>query len=119
MGTPGQTFKVVFDTGSSNLWVPSHSCWSPACWLHSTYRSYDSSTYRSNGTSFGIQYGSGAVRGRLSVDDITFGGLRAKNIEFGEATTLSGVSFLMAKFDGILGMGFRSISVYGIPTIFD
>jgi hypothetical protein len=119
IGTPGQKFKVVLDTGSSNLWVPSHSCWSVACFLHSTYKSGSSSSYNKNGTAIDIQYGSGAISGFFSDDVVTIGGVQAKGIDFGEATTLSGLSFVMAKFDGILGMGFRSISVANAKTVFE
>lgn len=63
LGSPPQNFKVVFDTGSSNLWVPGSKCSSIACFFHSKFDPEQSQTYRANGTKFAIRYGSGAVEG--------------------------------------------------------
>ncbi|KAK3860967.1 hypothetical protein Pcinc_033029 [Petrolisthes cinctipes] len=111
IGTPGQTFNVIFDTGSSNLWVPSEECFilnlacpdwleefaGPKIFLHLPQQNYDnrydsslSSTYTANGTDFNIQYGSGALRGFLSSWPVRW----------------------------YYGYGLE-ISVMGIPTVFD
>lgn len=120
MGTPPQAFGVVFDTGSSNLWVPSKECkLSPACYLHRYFDSSKSSTYVVNGTHFNITYGSGAVSGFVGQDTTTVAGLQAKNSLFAQITQLHGISFLASKFDGILGMAWPAISVNGLPLIFD
>jgi hypothetical protein len=52
-----------------------------------------------------ITYGSGAVKGNVGIDSVLMGGNEATGVHFGLMTTLSGASFLAAKFDGILGMG--------------
>lgn len=118
LGEPEQLFKVIFDTGSSNLWVPSKKCWSPACFLHSNYDSSSSAAYKPDGRPLAIQYGTGSMKGFLSADSLSLAGVTITNQTFGEATSLPGLVFLMAKFDGILGMGFETISVNKVPTPF-
>jgi len=118
IGTPPQTFKVVLDTGSSNLWVPSSECGSIACYLHTKYDSSSSSTYKKNGTSFEIRYGSGSLSGFVSEDTMTIGDLKIKNQIFAEATEEPGLAFAFGRFDGILGLGFDTISVNKIPPPF-
>ncbi|KAK9268692.1 hypothetical protein L1049_000452 [Liquidambar formosana] len=112
IGTPPQKFTVIFDTGSSNLWVPSAKCYfSIACYFHSKYKSSRSSTYKKNGKSADIHYGTGAISGFFSQDHVTVGDLVVENQEFIEATREPSITFLVAKFDGILGLGFQEISV--------
>ncbi|KAJ0051864.1 hypothetical protein Pint_02006 [Pistacia integerrima] len=112
IGTPSQTFTVIFDTGSSNLWVPSSKCYfSVSCYFHSKYKSSQSSTYEKNGTTAAIQYGTGAISGFFSQDNVKVGDLIVKNQDFIEATKEASITFLAAKFDGIIGLGFQEISV--------
>lgn len=118
IGTPAQTFKVVLDTGSSNLWVPSQECGSIACYLHTTYDSSSSSTYKKNGSEFEIRYGSGSLSGFVSQDTIQIGDVKIKHQDFAEATSEPGLAFAFGRFDGIMGLGYDTISVNKIVPPF-
>jgi hypothetical protein len=119
VGTPAQTFTVIFDTGSSNLWVPGTSC-GTKCGSHPEYDSTKSSTYVKNGTTFALQYGSGPVSGFLSKDTVTVGDEVVADQTFAEINDVTGLglAYSLGKFDGICGMAFQSISVDNIVPPF-
>ncbi|KAH7332480.1 hypothetical protein KP509_20G089600 [Ceratopteris richardii] len=118
IGTPPQYFTVIFDTGSANLWVPSSKCvLSLACYMHPRYKSSQSSTYKVDGSQCNIRYGSGAVYVFLSQDTVNVGDLTVTSQKFMEATREPGLTFLLAKFDGILGLGFQEIAVDGVIPV--
>jgi hypothetical protein len=125
LGTPPQSFEVIYDTGSSNLWVPKVGCTHcglPFITHKSKYDEGKSSSYEEDGADFEIMYGSGSVKGFFSRDDVTLADDIIINHQgFAEVTDAGGLglAYSLGKFDGILGLGFSSISVGGRTTVFE
>ena len=125
IGNPPQSFEVIFDTGSSNLWVPKVGCVHCGNPLFGKKHKYDHSTsnsYQEDGGDFEIMYGSGSVNGYFSADDVTLADdLVVKGQRFAEVQDAGGLgmAYALGKFDGILGMGFTSISIDQTPTVFE
>ncbi|KAF9065022.1 acid protease [Rhodocollybia butyracea] len=110
IGTPSQNFVIDFDTGSSDLWVPSSACTSSTCSTKSTYKASASSTSTEKSGSFSIQYGDGStVSGPVYEDTVTVAGVTVTNQTFSPVTTLSS-GFSGDPTDGILGLAFPAIS---------
>jgi len=124
---------VDFDTGSSDLFVPSKNCDS-SCSGHEEYDPSASSTAHDLDQPFSLSYGDGStVEGEQYADVVTIASLvvrgdmfafslaaershfspQAKNQTLGAATQYSS-GFESNEFpaDGLMGMGFQSISVY-------
>lgn len=129
IGEPQQEFTVIWDTGSSDLWVPRKGCSNCGYCLPFTentsvckdkYDSTQSNDYEEDGSEFAIQYGSGSVTGMFSKDTVTLAqDIAVRHQKFAEVQDAAGmgVAYVMGKFDGILGLGFESISIGG-STVF-
>lgn len=124
IGNPPQEFQVIYDTGSSNLWVPEVNCVHCGYFFLHKKNKYDkdlSSSYVYDGSDFSIQYGSGAVTGTYVQDSVFIGtDIEVEGQKFASVHDAGGmgVAYAMSVFDGILGLGFDSISVGGVETVF-
>lgn len=125
LGNPPQSFQVIFDTGSANLWVPKVGCTHCGNPFFGKKHKYDhekSTSYTEDGSDFEIRYGSGSVSGFFSVDSVTLADdLVITGQRFAEVSDAGGLgfSYALGKFDGILGLGFSSISIDQTPPVFE
>lgn len=124
IGSPKQMFKVIFDTGSSNLWIPSTTCQTSMCKLHHRFDMQKSHDFSFVGENMGVKFGTGRIWGRLAFDTVTLGEKTKDNIEvhkqcIGLIEKEWGAVFRTNTFDGILGLSFPSLSMAHHPVLFD
>lgn len=101
IGTPGQTFTLQLDTGSTDIWVNSRSsqyCQKGNC--ADSYSSGNSSTYKlSVRGAFNVTYGDGtSAAGDLFTDVLSVANMKLTNQTFGLAST-SDIPY------GLMGVG--------------
>ncbi|CAE7256873.1 CTSD, partial [Symbiodinium necroappetens] len=110
LGTPIQAFRVVFDTGSANLWVPSSECIN--CDTTKLHRKFDgprSSTYEHSNYIVKLTYGTGSCKGYLARDRLYLGNVTVEQVPFVEAVQVSS-PFPNSDFDGIFGLALSGLA---------
>jgi len=109
---------VDFDTGSSDLFLPSISC-NSSCSGHTMYAPNASSSAQDLGQTFFIGFGDKSnVQGEQFTDVVQIAGLKATTQTLGAATQYTGFEIDQFPADGLMGMGFQSISAYNAPPLF-
>jgi len=125
VGSSSQKFSVIFDTGSGNLILPSTSCGSLACQAHTRYDpSQSSSSVRvgkhgqplqaspSDKKESTVKFGTGKIHGQFYQDNVCLAPntacMKASFIGTDQETDSP---FLHCNFDGIMGLGFKDLSM--------
>ncbi|KAL7421708.1 hypothetical protein Q5752_003478 [Cryptotrichosporon argae] len=106
IGTPSQTFQIILDTGSSDLWVASSSCTSCS---GSTFDSASSTSYVGLNETFSISYGSGTASGALGQDTVTMGGYSVASQTFADCNSI-GSGLISSGTAGIMGLAWTSLA---------
>lgn len=117
LGDPVQRFSVIFDTGSGNMIVPSVACASAGCQPH---RKYDPKTSHSaekianedGETMSEITFGTGQIEGEFVRDRLCIGKAEmCFSFNFIAANKETVQPFESIPFDGIMGLGFKDLSM--------
>ncbi|SCV70003.1 BQ2448_1397 [Microbotryum intermedium] len=115
IGTPGQVFPILIDTGSADLWVYQQGVGQVATAEWDASKSSTAVTTPS--IPWSIKYGSGSQQGFLNQDIVTMGGYTVDTV-FAAATTLN-QAFSPYPISGIFGFGFGSVAASGYSPWFE
>lgn len=106
IGTPPQSFSIILDTGSSDLWVEDSEC--SAC-QGSKYDPSKSSSYKGSTDKFSISYGSGDAAGRLASDAVSMGGQNVGEQVFAIVDSMT-PNLIASSVSGIMGLAFPALA---------
>lgn len=115
--------RVVFDTGSADLWVASDLCVTGPCSWKSRRRfnhSRSETFHAPEGTvRMTTYYGSGQIEGFLGADDVHLGPFVVRQQTLGLIAEERGRIFGILPADGLLGLGFEPLAASEAPPLFD
>lgn len=118
VGTPPQSFDVIFDTGSSNLWVDSKDCSAKDCLGHPQFDRNASSTFEPTKNVVNMTFGSGSIEGQIVKDTVKLGPVSVPHQRFGAVTDERGIVF--SKFsEGLLGLSLPKLSSNVYTPVFE
>ncbi|KAF8322235.1 acid protease [Clavulina sp. PMI_390] len=112
VGTPSQSFNVIMDTGSSDLWLAGSTCTSCSS-IGNTFDTSTSSTFQSTGAVIDITYGSGEVKGTLGNDTVTVAGYTLSGQAVGVMTEISSGVLSGTSLSGLIGLAWPSLAQSG------
>ncbi|KAJ0404231.1 hypothetical protein ATCC90586_008004 [Pythium insidiosum] len=119
VGSPPQCFSVIFDTGSSDVWLPDASC--AAC----AGRRFDPSRSRTFALPAGagadepfeLEYGSGNATGLVMRETLRLGGvLEFPGVRIGRVRSAT-QRLAQLHADGIVGLGLDGLAVFTRPGV--
>jgi hypothetical protein len=125
VGTPPKEFSVIFDTGSGNLILPSSRCTSLPCQYHEKYDPHASTSSLQIGGDgkhlrkdvmqdrhTTITFGTGSIHGQFYQDKLCLSReTGCYKAHFIGTDYESDEPFNSCSFDGIMGLGFKDLSI--------
>ncbi|CAE6437176.1 unnamed protein product [Rhizoctonia solani] len=117
VGTPPVAFNVILDTGSSDLWLASSTCYT-GCQKVPTFNAANSSSFQNLTTTFSIRYGSGQAAGELGSDTVQMAGFQVTGQTFALADQVSS-GLLSNPVSGLLGLGWSTIASSGATPLWE
>ncbi|KAG5220087.1 acid protease [Salix suchowensis] len=116
VGTPPVEYKIDFDTGSSDLFLPSSDC-KKNCDGHTLYDSSKSETSKPLEKDFTLQYGDGStVNGLQFTDTVTIAGVTAETRLLDRQRSIRRLLIEELPRRRLMGMGYESISRRRFPV---
>jgi len=116
-----RVFRVLFDTGSCELWIPSDACTTARCMRHKRFPMSAAEGKRFGRGMMSIEYISGKVAGPLIRADVKVGDLTVPNQILGLAKTLDIELLDEVVWDGIVGLAYptRGLVSKGVTPLMD